>query len=240
MAPAADKGSSEGAFPAAQPRSPSSRCDTQDTPTSLGWTGDPPNQPTATSVPQQQDRDPQPSPPRLELHLLAAASAGSLVGCKLFLHAGSLLHLLGVEGDAAKRAERGRHLEAGLQALAAEPGDTESSAQWPRGWPRPRGREGTREPSLRAGSEGLLGSPKIQGLGEGHATKPLAWCWKRARGGQSRGGPCPRSPASPPALNELEGGARVRPCWSITQSQPRARCERGTRTCHQNIGDSMG
>lgn len=66
-----------------------------------------------------------------KLHLLAAASAGSLVGRELFLHAGSLLHLLGVEGHAAERAERGGHLEAGLQALPAKPGGTDSSVHGP-------------------------------------------------------------------------------------------------------------
>lgn len=66
-----------------------------------------------------------------ELYLLAAASAGSLVGRKLLLHAGSLLHLLGVEGHAAERTERGRHLETGLQALPAKPEGTKGGTEQP-------------------------------------------------------------------------------------------------------------
>lgn len=54
-------------------------------------------------------------------YLLAAASARCLVGRELLLHMHSLVHLLGVKGQAAQRAEGGRHLEAGLEALPAEP-----------------------------------------------------------------------------------------------------------------------
>lgn len=54
-------------------------------------------------------------------YLLVAAPAGRLVGRELLLHMGGLVYLLGVEGQAAQRAEGGRHLEAGLEALPAEP-----------------------------------------------------------------------------------------------------------------------
>lgn len=60
-------------------------------------------------------------PPDPSQYLLTAASAGRLVGCELLLHVGSLVHLLGVEGQAAQWAQWGWHLQAGLEALPTEP-----------------------------------------------------------------------------------------------------------------------
>ena len=61
-----------------------------------------------------------PGPGRLR-YLLTAAPAGCLVGRKLLLHVGGLVHFLGVEGQAAQWAQGGRHLQARLEALPAEP-----------------------------------------------------------------------------------------------------------------------
>lgn len=54
-------------------------------------------------------------------YLLVAAPTGCLVGRELLLHVGSLVHLLGVEGQAAQGAEWGRHLQTWLEALPTEP-----------------------------------------------------------------------------------------------------------------------
>lgn len=54
-------------------------------------------------------------------YLLTAASAGRLVGRELLLHVGGLVHFLGVEGQAAERAQGGWHLQARLEALPTEP-----------------------------------------------------------------------------------------------------------------------
>lgn len=54
-------------------------------------------------------------------YLLAAAAAGCLAGGELLLHVCSLVHFLGVKGQAAERAQGGWHLQTRLEALPAEP-----------------------------------------------------------------------------------------------------------------------
>lgn len=74
-----------------------------------------------------------PSRPRKHLrvgYLLVAAPAGCLVGGELLLHMGGLVHLLGVKGQAAQRAQRGWHLQAWLEALPAEPAGGRGQGAW--------------------------------------------------------------------------------------------------------------
>lgn len=60
-----------------------------------------------------------------DVHLLAAAPTGGLVGGQLLLHTGRLVHLLWVKGHAAEWAEGRGHLEAWLQTLPTETGERE-------------------------------------------------------------------------------------------------------------------
>lgn len=102
-------------------------------------------------------------------YLFVAASTGRFVGRELLLHVGGLVHLLGVEGQAAEWAQWGRHLQAGLEALPAEPaGHKGLSASPPLGSP---------EPHRRPLSGPFLG-PSICGVHRG--SSPYCYCrlWK--------------------------------------------------------------